>query len=46
MTKESAEEKARKRAARLRKRREALVREMRKDVLQLRQIIRGPGTRK
>jgi hypothetical protein len=46
MTTQSADEKARKRAAQLQKRRQALMEEMRKDVQQLRKIIRGKSGKK
>ncbi len=41
MTMPSSDEKARKRMAQLQKRRQALMEAMRKDVQQLRKIIRG-----
>ena len=46
MTTQTADEKARKRAANLQKRRAALVEAMQKDVRQLRKIIHGKGRQK
>jgi hypothetical protein len=46
MTTQATDEKARKREARLRKRREALIRAMNKDVRQLRKIIHGQDDKK
>jgi hypothetical protein len=46
MTTQSSDEKARKQAALLQKRRQALVEAMRKDIQQLRKIIRGKNDKK
>ena len=46
MTMQSSDEKARKRMAQLHKRRQALMESMRKDVQQLRKIIRGQTGKK
>jgi hypothetical protein len=46
MTTQSAEEKARKQAAQLQKRRQALLEAMKRDVQQLHKIIRGNRSEK
>lgn len=46
MTIQSSDEKARKQAAQLQKRRQALVEAMRRDVQQLHKIIRGKNEKK
>jgi cytochrome c556 len=46
MTTQSSDEKARRQAAQLQKRRQALMEAMRRDVQQLRKIIRGKNDKK
>lgn len=46
MTTQSSDEKAKKRAARIQKRRQALLMEMKRDIRQLSKIIRGESGKK